>query len=156
MNDAGRQERVVPPPLLVLVALGGGWVAHRLRPVRFLPDLGLAGPAAGAALVLLGLGIGLAGVREFRRHRTPTSPYRPTTALVSSGIFRVTRNPMYLGFVLLTVGVAIAFNSASFLVSALLLVVVLQIAVIRPEERYLAKRYGADFEAYLRGTRRWI
>jgi len=156
VNDAERQKRVVPPPLLVLVVLGGGWVAHRLRPARFLPDLGLAGPAVGAALVLLGLGIGLAGVREFQRRGTPTSPYRPTAPLVSSGIFRVTRNPMYLGFVLLTVGVAIAFNSVAFLVSALLLVALLQVAVIRPEERYLAKRYGADFEAYRRGTRRWI
>ena len=156
MNDAGRQERVVPPPLLVLACLGAGWVAHRLHPVPFLPDLGMAAPAAGAALVLIGLGIGLAGVREFRRHRTPTSPYRPTTALVTSGVFRVSRNPMYLGFVLIAVGVAIAFDSAAFLVSALLLAVLLQVAVIRPEERFLAKRYGADFEAYRRGTRRWI
>ena len=156
MNDAGRQRKVIPPPLLVLACLGGGWIAHRLRPVRFLPDLGVAGPAAGAVLVLAGLAIGLAGVREFRRHGTPTNPYRPTTALVTSGIFRVSRNPMYLGFVLVTVGVAIAFDSAAFLVSALLLVVLLQAAVIRPEERFLAERYGADFEAYRRRTRRWI
>lgn len=155
-GDAGRQGRVVPPPLLVLVCLGGGWVAHRLRPVRFLPDLGAAGPVVGAALVVLGLGIGLAGVREFHRRGTPTSPFRPTTALVRTGVFRFTRNPMYLGFVLLTMGVAIAFNSAAFLVSALLLTVFLQVAVIRPEERFLARRYGADFEAYLRDTRRWI
>jgi protein-S-isoprenylcysteine O-methyltransferase Ste14 len=156
MNEGGRQGRVVPPPLLVLACLGAGWIAHRLRPVRFLPDLGIAGPAVGAGLVLAGLVVGLAGVREFRRHRTPTSPYRPTTALVTSGIFRATRNPMYLGFVLVTVGVAIAFNSAAFLVSALLLVLLLHLAVIRPEERFLAERYGGDFEAYRRGTRRWI
>ena len=155
-NEADRQGRMVPPPLLVLVCLGGGWVAHRLRPVRFLPDLGAVGPFAGAALVLLGLVVGVAGVREFHRHRTPTSPFRPTTALVTSGVFRFTRNPMYLGFVLLTVGVAVAFNSVAFLVSALLLAVLLDAAVIRPEERFLTRRYGSDFEAYLRATRRWI
>ncbi len=155
-GEADRRGRVVPAPLLVLACLGGGWVAHRLRPVRFLPDLGVAGPAVGAVLVVLGLGIGLAGVREFHRQGTPTSPYRPATALVRTGVFRLTRNPMYLGFVLLTMGVAVAFNSAAFLVSALLLGVLLQAAVIRPEERFLARRYGAEFEAYLRGTRRWI
>jgi protein-S-isoprenylcysteine O-methyltransferase Ste14 len=156
MNEADRQGRVVPPPLLVLVCLGGGWVAHRLRPVRFLPDLGAAGPVVGAALVVLGLAVGVSGMREFHRHRTPTSPFRPTTALVTTGVFRFTRNPMYLGFVLLTVGVAVAFNSTAFLVSALLLTVLLDAAVIRPEERFLARRYGTDFEAYLRGTRRWL
>lgn len=155
-GDADRQGRVVPTPLLVLACIGGGWVAHRLRPVRFLPDLGVGGPVVGAALVALGLVIGLAGVREFHRQGTPTSPYQAAKTLVRTGVFRFTRNPMYLGFVLLTMGVAIAFNSVAFLVSALLLVVLLQVAVIRPEERYLAKRYGADFEAYLRGTRRWI
>lgn len=156
MNEIGRPLRVIPPPLLVLACLGGGWVAHRLRPVRFLPDLGIVLPAVGALLVVIGLAIGISGVREFRRHRTPTNPYRPTTALVRSGVFRFTRNPMYLGFVLLGAGVAVAFNSVAFLVAALLLGLLLQFAVIHREERFLAERFGTDFESYVRSTRRWI
>ena len=155
-GEAGHPERVVPAPLLVVACLGAGWAAHRWRPVRFLPGSGVAGPVAGAALVGLGLGIGLAGVREFHRRGTPTSPYRPATALVRTGVFRFTRNPMYLGFVLLTVGVAVAFDSAAFLVSAFVLGALLQSFVIRPEERSLGMRYGADFEAYRNDTRRWI
>ena len=156
MDSAERQGRVVPAPLLVLGCLGLGWVGHRLYPVHFLPDVGVAGPLAGAAICLIALGVGLAGVREFHRHRTPTSPFKPTTAFVTSGVFRFTRNPMYLGFVILTVGVAIALNSPAFLLAAILLATLLQVAVIRPEERFLARRYGSSFEEYLRNTRRWI
>jgi protein-S-isoprenylcysteine O-methyltransferase Ste14 len=110
----------------------------------------------GAAICLLALAVGLSGVREFHRHRTPTNPFKPTTALVTSGVFRFTRNPMYLGFVILTVGVAIALNSIAFLVAAVLLATLLQVVVIKPEERFLASRYGNTFGEYLRNTRRWI
>jgi protein-S-isoprenylcysteine O-methyltransferase Ste14 len=109
-----------------------------------------------AAICLLAFSVGLAGVREFHRHRTPTSPFKPTTALVTSGVFRFTRNPMYLGFVMLTVGVAVALNSSAFLLAAAVMATLLQVAVIRPEERFLAMRYGSAFEEYIRGTRRWI
>jgi protein-S-isoprenylcysteine O-methyltransferase Ste14 len=156
MGSAERQSRVVPPPLLVLGCLGSGWVGHRLYPVHFLPDVGVAGGFVGAAICLLAFSVGLAGVREFHRHRTPTSPFKPTTALVTSGVFRFTRNPMYLGFVMLTVGVAVALNSSAFLLAAAVMATLLQVAVIRPEERFLAMRYGSAFEEYIRGTRRWI
>ena len=151
-----KPARVVPAPLLVVGCLGAGWLAHRLWPIRFLPDLGGWGTAAGAAIVLGALAIGLAGVREFHRRGTPTSPFQPSTALVTSGVFRFTRNPMYLGLVLVGLGVAVAFDSAALLVASLVLALLLQAAVIRPEERALAARYGAAFEKYRLETRRWI
>jgi protein-S-isoprenylcysteine O-methyltransferase Ste14 len=156
MDRAERPSRVVPAPLLVLGCLGAGWIGHRLLPVRFLPDIGVAGPLVGAALGLISFAVGLAGVREFHRHRTPTSPFKPTAALVTSGVFRFSRNPMYLGFVILTVAVAVALNSIAFLLAAVLLATLLQVAVIKPEERQLSGRYGSSFEEYLRNTRRWI
>jgi protein-S-isoprenylcysteine O-methyltransferase Ste14 len=156
MNSADRQSKVVPAPLLVLFCLGAGWLAHYLHPLRLLPDLGVAGPLIGAAICTIGLAVGLSGVREFHRHSTPTSPFKPTTALVTSGVFRLTRNPMYLGFVLLTVGVAVAFNSIAFLLAAVLIGGLIQVAVITPEERFLSSRYGSVFEQYRRKTRRWL
>ncbi len=156
MDSPERQRKVVPAPLLVLACLGAGWMVHRLRPAHFLPDLGIADPVVGAAICLVALAAGLAGVREFYRHGTPTSPLKPTTALVTSGVFHLTRNPMYLGFVGLGVGVAVALNSVAFLVSTFLLATLLQVAVIKPEERFLARRYGSAFEDYCRKTRRWM
>lgn len=156
MESTKRQGWVVPAPLLVLGCLGAGWTAHRLRPIHFLPDLGVAGPVAGAAIGVIALAIGLACVREFHRHGTPTNPFKRSTALVTSGVFRLTRNPMYLGFVLLFAGVAVAVNSVAFLVAAGLLASLLQVAVIKPEESFLARRYGGPFEEYRRGTRRWL
>jgi protein-S-isoprenylcysteine O-methyltransferase Ste14 len=63
---------------------------------------------------------------------------------------------MYLGFVVLVIGVAFALNSVAFLLAAVLLAALLQVAVIGPEERFLARRYGSSFEEYLHKTRRWI
>lgn len=154
--DGEKPARVVPAPLVVAGCLGAGWLVHRVRPIRFLPDLGLWGPAAGAAIALAALAIGLAGVREFHRRGTPTSPFHPSTALVTSGVFRFTRNPMYLGLVLVGLGAAVAFNSAALLGASLVLALLLQAAVIRPEERILSARYGAAFEKYRSETRRWI
>ena len=150
------RKRVVPAPIVVVGCFVAGWLAHRLRPIRFLPDLGVWATVAGAAIVVLALAVGLAGVREFHRHGTPTSPFQRVTTLVTSGVFRFTRNPMYLGFVLLAVGVAVAFDSAAFLVAAVVLAALLEVAVIRPEERSLAEQYGPAFEDYRRRTRRWI
>ena len=156
MDRPTRPNKIVPAPLLVVLCLGGGWVGHHLHPVHVLPDLGIAAPILGATLCASALAIGLAGVREFHRHHTPTSPFKPTTALVTSGVFGRTRNPMYLGLVLLVLGVAIAVNSLAFLLAAALLGVLLQLAVIKPEERFMAARFGDAFGTYRSRTRRWL
>ncbi len=150
------RPRVSPAPIVVIGCFGAGWLAHRLRPIRFLPDLGAGQWVAGAAIVLLALAVGLSGVREFHRRGTPTSPFERSTALVTSGVFRFTRNPMYLGFVLLAIGVAVALDAAAFRVAAVVLAALLEVLVIRPEERSLAEQFGAAFEDYRRRTRRWI
>jgi len=156
MDNALRQKKIVPAPLLVVFCLGGGWVAHHFHPVHFLPDLGIVAPILATIVCVTALAIGLTGVREFHRLHTPTSPFKPTTALVTTGIFSRTRNPMYLGFVVLTLGVAVALNSLAFLLAAALLAALLQLAVITPEERFLSATYGEAFESYRSRTRRWL
>ena len=74
---------------------------------------GIAAPILGATVCTAALAIGLAGVREFHRHQTPTSPFKPTTALVTSGVFGRTRNPMYLGLVLLVLAIAVSAGAQS-------------------------------------------
>jgi len=156
MDGAARHERIVPAPLIVLLCLGAGALAHHFFPIRFLPGPGVVAPVAGTLLCIGALVIGGSGVREFHRHHTPTNPFKPRTALVTTGVFRYTRNPMYLGFALLALGVAIALDSLAFLLAAVALTALLQVAVIRPEERSLRTSFGAAFDAYASRTRRWI
>jgi protein-S-isoprenylcysteine O-methyltransferase Ste14 len=156
MDSVPRQKKIVPAPLLVVFCLGGGWLAHHFYPVRFLPGLGIAAPVLATLVCVAALAIGLAGVREFDRHGTPTSPFKLPATFVTSGVFRRTRNPMYLSFVMLTAGVAVAVNSLAFLLAAVLLAALLQLAVIRPEERFLSATFGEAFETYRSHTRRWL
>jgi protein-S-isoprenylcysteine O-methyltransferase Ste14 len=154
MASAERQSRSVPAPLLVVFCLGAGWTAHHFYPRPFLPDLGVLAPALATLLCAAALLIGVAGVREFHRHNTPTSPYATATVLVTSGIFRYTRNPMYLGLVLLGLGLATATNALWLLVATVVLAALLDRAVINPEDRILSARFGDTYAEYARRTRR--
>ena len=94
---------LAPPPLIYAGPLASGLLLQRWHGIRLLPAR-LAAPV-GLALLLLGL-IGLPAVLAFRRARTSPKPWKPTTALVTTGAYGLTRNPMYLGLLLLYVGVA--------------------------------------------------
>ncbi len=156
MNSVKRQKKVIPAPLVVAICIGVGFFVYHLRPMSFLSERGIVNLLVGIALCSIGLLIGLAGVREFHRHDTPISPLKPASELVTSGVFRYTRNPMYLGFVIITIGIAVAVNSLALLVATVLEAVLLQIAVINPEEQFLLEAFGSDFENYRQHTRPWI
>ena len=100
----------------------------------------------------------LAGVRAFQRARTTVNPINPaaSTALVVNGIYRVTRNPMYLGFALLLLALAMYLGKLSGLLLVPLFMAYLQHFQIRPEERALQAKFGALFVAYCRQVRRWL
>jgi len=110
------------------------------------------------ALVLAGAWVALAGVVAFRRHKTTVNPFRPdqSSSLVASGIYRFSRNPMYLGFLLALLGWAAYLANWA---SALLLpafVAYMNRFQIKPEERALAERFGPEFLAYCKSVRRWL
>lgn len=148
----------VPPALLVLLTAGAMWLAARLLPgldpgLPLVARLGL-----GVALGFVGMGIILMGVSAFRRHGTTVDPLHPDAAsrVVRTGIYRRTRNPMYLGFTAALLGWAVGLGHPA----ALLLVPVFPLYLtrfqIQPEERALAAKFGADFESYLRDVPRWL
>jgi len=151
-----------PPPLLYLGALiagfAGDWLLRNAG-VRRLAGLGLARPVrfpAGFALAAVGLVLMIAGARLFLKAGTNIRPDRPASRLMTSGIYRFTRNPMYLGMTILYAGLALAFDS---LIAFLLLPIVLtimQTQVIAREERYLEARFGDDFRSYREWVRRWL
>ncbi|MCL4859132.1 MAG: isoprenylcysteine carboxylmethyltransferase family protein [Caldilineaceae bacterium] len=136
-----------------LVALILQWVV----PVS-LPR-GLLGPA----LILGGAGLSAVGVasivlarREFARLGQPTDPGHPTSKLVTTGVFSVSRNPLYLGVVCFLVGVALAVNLPWVLVLLLPSLVACQYVLIAPEERYLSAKFGTEYQEYVATVQRWI
>jgi len=145
------------PPLVVLAAVGGlMWLGGRVVPVAhiFIP----ARPAIAVGLAVLGVGTAMAGVVSFRIARTTVNPLKPETAsrLVVAGIYRLTRNPMYLGaFVTLLGWAAVLATVTSFIVSVAF-VFYLNRFQIAPEEKALTARFGSEFAAYCVKVRRWI
>lgn len=145
---------IAPPPVIYAVPLAVGWYVNSLDPFPMMPPLyakwiGIA--LIGVAIVLMLL----AGLQFSRRH-TSMIPYRPTTAIIQSGPFRVTRNPIYLADTVCYVGVAILLNTAWPLLVLPLVLLVMHHGVILREERYLEQKFGDEYNSYKMSVRRWI
>jgi protein-S-isoprenylcysteine O-methyltransferase Ste14 len=102
------------------------------------------------------IAIALLSIGRFRRSKTSIVPIRPAEALVSSGPYRYTRNPMYVSLALLTIGCALFLATWWPLVLLVPTLAIVQKVVILPEERYLQRRFGTEYEAYARRVRRWV
>jgi len=111
---------------------------------------------AGAVLVVAGLALVILTRRELARHGQPTDPGLPTRKLVTSGVFSMSRNPLYLGGVCLLAGIALVLNLPWSLALLLPAVVACHYLLIAPEERYLAARFGAEYTQYAASVRRWL
>lgn len=163
MGSNGRSRRQpmsalalrVPPLALVALAAVAMWFLPGMLP---LPRLGAWHTALCVAVALLGLAVCLAGVRAFRLARTTVDPMRPAaaTALVVRGIYRHTRNPMYLGFLLVLLAWALYLAKLSSLLVLPLFVLYLTVFQIQPEEAALRERFGGDFDTYRARVRRWL
>lgn len=148
-------ELKVPPPLVALVTGLLMWWAAKLVPPLALP--GVARIVVAVVFAGVGVGLAMSGVLTFRRAKTTVNPTTPAaaSALVRTGVFRFTRNPMYLGLLLCLVAWAIFLSSVLALLSAPLFVVYMNRFQIAPEERALAALFGDSFAAYKRDVRRW-
>jgi len=110
----------------------------------------------GSAILVFGV-VGLAAaIRTIRRAQTPVSPYKPTTALVTDGPFRFSRNPIYASDTLIYVGLSLVLNALWALALMPVLIWIVQVGVIAREEEYLAHRFGDDYDRYRRRVRRWL
>jgi len=146
----------IPPPLVALVTAAGMWLA-----ARAVPGLEFAFPANRAVaggIAVVGLVISLLAVLKFRRARTTLNPLQPAKAssLITTGIFKLTRNPMYLGVLLLLLGWAIWLSNVLALCLPVLFVLYMNHFQIRPEEAALARLFGQQFVEYKAKVRRWI
>jgi protein-S-isoprenylcysteine O-methyltransferase Ste14 len=149
---------IARPPRLYLAFLAGGVALDLLWPTAIRPD-GI--PAAlwyggAGALIASGVGLMAAAVRAFGRAATPVETYRPTAALVIDGVFRRSRNPMYVALTLLYLGLAVAANNLWLLGLLLPLLALMRYGVVAREERYLAAKFGERYQAYQSRVRRWL
>jgi protein-S-isoprenylcysteine O-methyltransferase Ste14 len=149
-------ELRIPPVVVVLLTGLLMWIVS-LKTARFSLSLPFKGALAGS-LVFAGMAISLRGVLEFRKARTTVNPTKPeaSLSLVKSGIYRYTRNPMYLGFLLILVGWAVWLADAIAFTFLPAFVLFMNRFQIKPEERALALIFGEDFNAYCGEARRWI
>jgi protein-S-isoprenylcysteine O-methyltransferase Ste14 len=144
-------EVVFGIPFLVAIAL------QFLIPLS-LPR-GLLRPAfilGGVALIIVGAALIVLARREFARRGQPTDPGRPTTQVITTGVFSVSRNPLYLGAVCFLVGVALAADLPWVLVLLVPSLIACHYVLIVPEERYLLSKFGEEYGVYAATVHRWI
>jgi protein-S-isoprenylcysteine O-methyltransferase Ste14 len=145
-----------PPPLIYLIALLAGFAAEPLVGLRtFGMDRWLL-VGAGVALLLAGFAVAQPAVGLFGRAGTDRKPWRPTTAIVTAGPYRFTRNPMYVGMSLIYAGLAMAFDGPVALLLLPVVLVIIRVYVIAREESYLAAKFGETYLDYKSRVRRWF
>jgi len=145
---------VVRPPLVYGAAIVTGLLLEFGWPLPFLPRLLAA--LLGSVLVVVAVVVFAYAIRTFQTAGTPVPGNKPTTVLVRTGPYRCSRNPIYVAFSLFQLGIASWVNSV-WLIATLIAAVALMASVVIPrEERYLERRFGADYVDYKRSVRRWL
>jgi protein-S-isoprenylcysteine O-methyltransferase Ste14 len=149
-------ELKIPPPLVFALAALITWgLSKTFPPVDLAFDTRL--PLA-LGIAAIGGFISVAGALAFRRAKTTANPLRPhqATALVTGGIYRITRNPMYVGLMLVLLAWAVGLGSPVSLAGPVMFIMYMNRFQIGPEEAALAAKFGDEFEAYRSRVRRWI
>jgi protein-S-isoprenylcysteine O-methyltransferase Ste14 len=157
VNDTGIAGVIARPPLLFLAALLLGLASDRLLPRPFaVPGTDLVRWMTGGSVILVGLALAAAGIRNFSRAATPVRSKEPTRVLVTTGIHGWTRNPIHLGMFLVYGGIGIAAPSPWTLILTLPLALTIRYGVVAREEAYLERRFGDAYRAYKARVRRWL
>ena len=157
VTDATTADVITRPPLLFLGAVLIGFVLDRLLRLPF-PATGVdrAHWVVGVSVIVAGLALGGAGIRNFARIGTPVRSIEPTRALATTGIHGMSRNPIYLGMFLIYLGIGVAAQSLWTLILTLPLAIAVRYGVVAREEAYLERRFGDAYLEYKRRVRRWL
>jgi len=149
-------ENRIPPPLVAVLVAAAMWGLARVTQGLAFEDG--ARLVVAALMLVAGAAVCLAGVLYFRLAKTTVNPLKPETAsaLVTGGIYQVSRNPMYLGFAFMLAAWAVYLGSAWALLGVPVFVLYMNRFQIRPEERALVKVFGEEFTQYQARVRRWI
>ena len=153
-EDTSGPRVFVPPPLFPVVFILLGVLFERFWPL-IIPE----GPLVtwlGRGLALAGLAVMIAVGIRFRRAATDIRPNKPTSTMVTDGLFRFSRNPIYVSFLVLQLAVALILNSYWIVITIPLTLAGLDLYVIRREEKYLSRKFGQAYDDYKAGVRRWL
>jgi protein-S-isoprenylcysteine O-methyltransferase Ste14 len=145
---------LVRPPIVYGAAIATGLTFEFGWPAPFLP--GVLAAVLGTLLVLTAVAAFFYSVRTFEAAGTPVPGNLPTTAIVRTGPYRFSRNPIYLAFSIFHLGIAGWVNGTWLVATLAAAVAVMALIVIPREEQYLEKRFGADYLDYKRSVRRWL
>jgi len=110
----------------------------------------------GALPFALGIALNLTADRQLKRHGTTVKPFEESSALITDGVFRLTRHPMYLGFALILLGLAVFAGTATPFAVVVLFPLVMELAFVRTEERMLKEKFGDEWRRYRVRVRRWL
>jgi protein-S-isoprenylcysteine O-methyltransferase Ste14 len=147
-------KRIIYPPVWLLLGLIGVFALNELYPiVRF---TSLLFQVLGGVIIVVGLLLLVTANGLFVRAGTDVIPFRKVSSLVTTGIYRFTRNPMYLGMAAVLLGCALTVGVVSALLVPVVFVVIIEARFIRPEEQMLRELFPEEFPAYCRRVRRWI
>lgn len=149
-----RPNRYPWPPIIYAIVFALAYVLEKLMPLPSLVFEGWQGP--GWFVAAAGFAIAITGLLQFQVTGTPVDPTASAKVLATGGIYRWTRNPMYLGGVLLFIGLGLALRSGWLLAAVPAVAIALQKLAIEREEAYLTRRFGSAYTAYCAKVRRWL
>lgn len=154
LKDSPNINRNIHPPFVALFYIVVTMVLQRVVTIPFeVPGILRT---IGLALTFIGFMLGVGAFIEFRKARTTLDPHGSVKALVTGGIYRITRNPIYLGFFLMVVGFPLNFGSLWGIVAAPFYATTMSRLVIEKEEAYLEKKFKDQYTGYRSRVRRWI
>ena len=148
-------ELKVHPPIILIFSIAIAYLLSRYFPVYPLPTIMLQ---SYAYLSALGILVALLGIWQFRQAKTTIDPKRPdkVSNIVSSGIYRLTRNPMYLGMVFILIAAVCKFADWSGALAIIFFISYITFFQIKPEERMIEKLFGEEYLRYKAKVRRWL
>jgi protein-S-isoprenylcysteine O-methyltransferase Ste14 len=144
----------IAPPILTLLHIIAAFLLARFIPLPFaVPRIV---EYIGFALVVIGFLFGLGAVLAFRRAHTTLDPYHPVSSIVTSGVYSFSRNPIYLGFLLMVIGIPLNTGTYWGVILAPIFILFCNKLVIEHEETYLEKKFGEIYTSYKSSVRRWL
>jgi protein-S-isoprenylcysteine O-methyltransferase Ste14 len=146
---------IVRPPIAWAIAIVIGLGLDWLCPLRFVPA-SVSSTWVGGAIFMIGFALGMWAIMTIRKAGTRVETTKPTTTIVTSGPYRFTRNPIYLGMFLGLIGLAIGFDSLWFLAALAPFYLVIRHGVVAREEAYLERKFGTVYLDYKSRVRRWL
>jgi protein-S-isoprenylcysteine O-methyltransferase Ste14 len=148
----------VPPPFIYLLGFLVGWAINRWVGGPVVPEHAplAARLVPGLLMVVGGVVLVVSAIATIKRAGSNIAPMRPTTALVTSGPFRWSRNPIYLGFALVSAGVAVSLNMVWPIITLVIVLWIVRRRVIAREEAYLERTFGREYRRYMERVPRWM